>query len=241
MSAKRRILYLIHNPAWTDCRIADVLRARGCDIEYLCHPHGDPLPTVTDGYAAMIVGGSEEGHAGEPHRHPWVASELAFIREAVEAGMPFLGICMGSQLLAAAFGGTVMARPDGLTELGFYPIEATPEGVDLFAGTSHFYQAHFEGVFALPDDATLLARGHQFPVQAFRVGERAYGLQFHPDYKLSSVTHEALADEPYLARLGVQSAHEQVRLAPVYEASIQTWSERFVDHWVGWTKANVAA
>ena len=92
-----------------------------------------------------------------------------------------------------------------------------------------------------PPVATLLARGHQFPVQAFRIGRHAYGLQFHPDYKLSSVTHEALADEPYLARMGVQSAHEQVRLAPVYEASIQSWSERFVDRWVGCDRAGVAA
>lgn len=241
MSTRRRVLYLIHNPAWTDCRIADVLRGRGFDVEYLCHPHGDPLPTSIDAYAAMIVGGSDEGHAGEPEGNAWVAREIAFIREAVEAGMPFLGICMGSQLLAAAFGGTVMARPDGLTELGFYQIEATPDGVDLFAGTSHFYQAHYEGVFALPDDAILLARGHQFPVQAFRIGRHAYGLQFHPDYKLSSVTHEALADEPYLARMGVQSAHEQVRLAPVYEESIQSWSERFVDRWVGAARESAAA
>ena len=241
MRAPHRILYLIHNPAWTECRIADVLRDRGCEIEFRCHPYGDPLPKTARSYAAVIVGGSDEGHAGEPHRHPWVGREIAFVRKAVEAGVPFLGICMGSQLLAAAFGGTILARPDGLTELGYYQIEATPEGVELFAGTSHFYQAHFEGVFALPDDAVLLARGHQFPVQAFRIGRHAYGLQFHPDQKLTSVTHEALAQEPYLSRLGVQSAHEQVRLAPVYEASIQRWSERFVEHWIGWAKASAAA
>jgi GMP synthase (glutamine-hydrolysing) len=241
MSAQPSVLYLIHHPDWTDCRVADVLRNRGYRIDYLCHPAGEPLPANALEYAAIMVGGSEEGHAGRPDLHDWVACEIAFIRAAVEQGVPFLGICMGSQLLAAAFGGVVMARPDGLTELGFYPVEATAAGEDLFAGVSHFYQAHFEGVHALPENAILLARGERFPVQAYRIGETAYGLQFHPDYKLSNVTSERLAGDSYRNRLGAQPADEQIRLAPIHEASIQAWTERFVDRWVGPAERRSAA
>ena len=233
MSTNPKVLYLIHHPDWTDCRVADVLRSRDYEVEYRCHPNGDPLPVNARGYAAVMIGGSEEGHAGRPELHDWVAREIAFTRETVERGIPFLGICMGSQLLAAAFGGAVMPRPDRLAELGFYSVEPTRDGEDLFAGTSHFYQAHFEGVFALPESAVLLARGVQFPVQAYRIGETAYGLQFHPDYKLSNVTPENLAKDAYRDMFGVQSADEQLRLAPIHKASIQGWTERFVDLWVG--------
>jgi len=233
MSEQPRILYLIHHPDWTDCRVADVLRNRGYRVDFLCHPAGEPLPADPRDYAAVMAGGSEEGHAGRPELHDWVACEIDFIRSAVEHGVPFLGICMGSQLLAAAFGGAIMARPDGYTEHGFYPIEATAAGEDLFAGASYFYQAHFEGVHALPEGAVLLARGVQFPVQAYRIGETAYGLQFHPDCKLSRVTVEKLARDSYRERFGAQPAHEQLRLAPIHEPAIQAWTERFVDLWVG--------
>lgn len=227
-----RILYVVHNPAWKDCRVADAARSRGFSVDHVCPAFGDDLPAL-DGYAALIVGGSAEGHADRPDEHRWVADEIACLRAAVDRGLPTLGVCMGCQLLAAAFGGKVWARPDGLCELGFFRVDPTEEGRELFAGASHFYEAHYEGVFRLPDEAVLLARGDGFPVQAFRIGEHAYGVQFHPDMKLSTLTREFLENDSYRGRLGAQSVDEQLRLAPVYEASIQTWTERFVDGWIG--------
>ena len=233
-----RILYIVHNPAWTDCRVADEARARGFAVDCVCPAFGDGLPAI-EGHAALIVGGSAEGHADRPDEHRWVADEMAYIRAAVDRGVPTLGICMGSQLLAAAFGGKVWARPDGLCELGFFRVDPIGEGRELFAGASHFYEAHFEGVFRLPDEAVLLARSDRYPVQAFRIGERAYGVQFHPDTKLSALTRKFLENDSYRDMFGAQSVDEQLRLAPVYEASIQAWTERFVDRWIG--RAGVAA
>jgi GMP synthase (glutamine-hydrolysing) len=226
------VLYTLHNPAWTDDRVADVVRSRGYAVEFICPPEGDALPDISN-YAALIVGGSEDGHADRPEELSWVAEEMAYIRKAVDAGMPMLGLCMGAQMLAATYGGKVLGRPDGFTEWGFYPVNATDEGRELFAGTTHFNQAHFEGIFALPDNATLLARGEHFPVQAFRIGENAYGLQFHPDTKLSQLAKPLLDNNPYRHLMGVQGVDEQIRLAKLYEASIQMWTERFVDQWVG--------
>lgn len=225
------LLYIVHDPAWKDCRVADAVRARGHKIEFRCPPAGDSLPEIA-GYDALIVGGSAEGHADRPDELPWVAAEIAYIRHAVDGGTPMLGICMGCQLLAAAYGGKVLARPDGYCELGFYPIEATAEGHDLFEGTSHFYEAHYEGVFDLPQGAALLARGERFPVQAFRIGKNAYGTQFHPDMKLATLTRKAIATDGCMGRPGAQPADEQLRQAPIHEAAIQAWTERFVAGWL---------
>ncbi|MBC6439829.1 MAG: gamma-glutamyl-gamma-aminobutyrate hydrolase family protein [Rhodospirillales bacterium] len=226
------ILYVVHNQAWTDCRVAEVLRSRGHTIEFVCPAFGDTLPPV-DGYTALVIGGSEDGHAARPDELQWVADEIAYIREAVDKGVPTYGICMGAQLLAAAYDGKIWGRPDELCELGFYQIDATEAGRDLFEGTSHFYEAHYEGIFRLPDNAVLLARGNQFPVQAFRIGDHAYGTQFHPDVALEKLTREFLENDPYIDFFGAQSVEEQLRLAAVYEDSIQAWTERFIDTWVG--------
>jgi len=234
------VLYILHNSAWTDDRVADVVRSRGHAVEFVCPPEGDALPDIAD-YAALIVGGSDEGHAGRPEELSWVAEEMAYIRSAVDAGVPMLGLCMGAQMLAASYGGTVLGRPDGFTEWGFYPVHATDEGRDLFAGTTHFNQGHFEGIFALPEQATLLARGDHFPVQAFRIGENAYGLQFHPDTKLATLTRPFLDNNHYRHFMGVQSTDEQIRLGNLYEASIQMWTERFVDQWIGAAGSAVVA
>lgn len=226
------LLYIVHDPAWKDCRVADAVRASGRQVEFLCPPAGDPLPE-TASYEALIVGGSAEGHADRPDELAWVADEIAYIRAAVDGGMPTLGICMGCQLLAAAYGGKVLARPDGFCELGFYPVEATAEGRGLFETRGHFYEAHYEGVVALPESAVLLARGERFPVQAFRIGERAYGTQFHPDMKLATLTRKAIETDVCMERPGAQPAQEQLRQAPLHEAAIQAWTERFVDRWLG--------
>ncbi len=227
-----KVLYIIHDPAWTDCRVADTLRARGHMIDHVCPAFGDDLPALDD-YAAVMVGGSEEGHVAEPDDPPWVGREIAFVRDVLARDIPFLGICMGCQILAGASGGTVGARADGLCEFGFFCVEPTKEGTGLFRDSRCFYQAHYEGVTTLPHGAVLLATSENFPVQAFRVGENAYGVQFHPDARLDRMTHEEIAKDSLVGANGAQSIEEQVRLAHLHEAAIQRWTEGFVDHWAG--------
>ncbi len=235
-----KVLYIIHNPAWTDCRVADTVRARGYTVDHVCPAFGDELPPI-DGYAALMAGGSEEGHAATPDDPPWVALEIAYIRQAVDREIPYYGICMGCQLLAGAYGGEVSARPDGLCELGFYRVGPTDEGRSLFGEARYFYQAHFEGVMALPREATLLASGESFPVQAFRIGDHAYGTQFHPDAKLHRFTREQIARDSLVHVQGAQDIDEQVRQAPLHEPLVQEWTERLVDRWIGPAEARAVA
>ena len=93
---------------------------------------------------------------------------------------PFLGICLGAQMLVNHLGGKVEGHGDGLVEIGWYPLEATEEGKALMHWPEMVYQFHREG-FSLPTGATLLATAETYPNQAFRYGDNAWGIQFHAE------------------------------------------------------------
>ena len=225
------VLYVIHLEHWTDSRIVDVLRDNGYQVELRCHAAGDPLPEDASGYRGVVLAGGIHS-VGAADQWPYLTREIAWTRRVVEAGTPFLGMCLGSQILAHAFGGQVAARPDGRCEFGFYPITPTPAGRPLFDGLTHVYQSHHESCVVPPDSAELLASSISFATQAFRIGDSAFGVQFHPDAKLNKIADWVRDDQDNLTRPGAQSEAEQLRLAPLYEAEIQSWTERFIDHWL---------
>jgi len=142
---------------------------------------GDAIPPL-DGYDALwAMGGPMD--VWEEAEHPWLIAEKRAIREAVvERRMPYLGLCLGHQLLGAALGGTVgkMRAP----EVGILGIELTVAGRrdPLFAGIAPRHEAlqwHGAEVSAPPNGAVVLASSPLCSVQAMRVGDRAYGIQYH--------------------------------------------------------------
>jgi GMP synthase (glutamine-hydrolysing) len=127
----------------------------------------------------------------EVDRYPFLADEILWIRRALDARLPLLGICLGSQLLAKALGARVHAN--AVKEIGWYEIELTADAADdrLFRACDrvvHVFQWHGD-TFDLPEDAVLLAGAKLCRIQAFRVGDSAYGLQFHIE-----VTQPIIAD-----------------------------------------------
>ena len=113
--------------------------------------------------------------------HPYLAEEREFVRDVVANGTPYLGICLGAQMLARALDGRVY--PAGIREIGFNALRPTPQATDdpllsVFADGDMVFHWH-EDTFELPHGAALLARGDDVPMQSFRIGERAWGVQFH--------------------------------------------------------------
>jgi GMP synthase-like glutamine amidotransferase len=118
----------------------------------------------------------------ETDRHPWLVDELSFIARTVDAGVPFLGVCLGAQLLAGALGADVFPGP--VPEVGVDRVTVAPGAAadPVFAGLPPSFEVlQWHGdTFDLPEGATLLAGSARYPHQAFAVGS-AYGLQFHAE------------------------------------------------------------
>jgi GMP synthase (glutamine-hydrolysing) len=173
-----RLLVLQHIACEPPAAYEDELREWGVDLVRVEVDEGQPLPDWR-GFAGIVAMGGPMG-AYEDEAYDWLPHEKKLIADAVRAGVPFWGVCLGSQLLAASLGARVYAGERA--EVGVLPVMLTDAAADdpVFAGAPHqFPTLQWHGdTFDLPDGATLLASSPAYPHQAFRV-ERAYGLQFH--------------------------------------------------------------
>jgi GMP synthase (glutamine-hydrolysing) len=156
-----------------------VLAERGARLHRVELDEGDPLPDFDRFDAVVAMGGPMS--VNDDADLPWLTAEKRAIGDAVRAGMPYFGACLGVQLLAASLGARVYAGPD--PEVGVLPVTLTDEGAadPLFAGLPRSFptlQWHGD-TFDLPEGATLLASSPAYPNQAFRFGRAAYGVQFH--------------------------------------------------------------
>lgn len=156
-------------------------------------------PPALDGYDALwVLGGPMD--VWQEDQHPWLKPEKGLIRQAVEAGMPYLGLCLGHQLLAEAMGGAV--GPSKTPEIGVMPVEATQSG-GLFQDIPTSFdvlQWHSAEVTRMPPGANILAKSDACAVQAMSVGPRAFSAQFHLEVEPETVQAWAAIPE-YAAAL----------------------------------------
>ena len=157
-----------------------LLRDAGFRIKYVNferHPHAEPN---LNGYDGLIVLGGPM-NVDEVDAYPNLETEASLIREAVQRGMPVLGVCLGSQLIAKALGAKVKKNPE--KEIGWYDLSPSTDGLKdplicNFKDLEKIFQWHGD-TFELPKGAKLLASSPLCKNQAFRFGDNVYGLQFH--------------------------------------------------------------
>jgi GMP synthase-like glutamine amidotransferase len=175
-------------------RLGDWLTEAGLTLEVLRPYAGDALPETLDGYAALIVlGGDHNAYPnadGEPGA-AWFPQLESLLRKAVRTKVATLAICLGGQLLAAAHGGTVERSPSG-PEFGAKLVArrdaAEQDPIWQFVPfVPDVVQWHYDEITELPSGAVLLAASTKYPHQAFRIGERAWGTQFHIECDIDMV------------------------------------------------------
>ena len=181
---------------------------------------GQALPAHDEVAGAVFMGGPM--NVDEVERFPALAAEREWLAEAVERGMPVLGVCLGAQLLARALGAEV--RPGDGPEIGFAPVEVTAPDDPLLGGLAPRTEVlHWHGdAFDLPDGAAQLASSERTPCQAFRAGN-AWGVLFHPEADYALV--EAWLEVPTMvseavAALGEAGEHDLPQRAAEVEAAL---------------------
>jgi GMP synthase (glutamine-hydrolysing) len=164
------------------------------------------IPKEPDRYAGLVVLGGPMS-VNDSAEHPFLDETMRLIRRFAAAERPVLGICLGAQMIARAFGGEVYRM--GRLESGFRDMEATAEGrrdpvFSALGPAITSFQNHFEAVRNVPD-AIPLATGGACPIQAFRIGRTTYGTQFHPE-----VTIDIVRD--WIRKFGATFTDEEPRL-----------------------------
>jgi GMP synthase (glutamine-hydrolysing) len=234
MTADGRFLVLQHIACEPPGAYEDELRDRGYTLERVELDEGDPLPDWRD-FAGLIVMGGPMG-AYEEDRFPWLADEKSLIGEAVHAGMPMWGACLGAQLLAASLGAHVAPGPQA--EVGLLSVQRTPEGAadPVFAVLPDVFGAlqwHAD-TWELPPGAVQLARSDAYPQQAFTF-RRAYGVQFHVEVGVGLAT--AWGEVPAYAAsleaiLGPGALPRLIDEVARHEATMNEHARRLFGAWI---------
>jgi GMP synthase (glutamine-hydrolysing) len=167
---------------------------------------------------------------------PWITDELRCIELFNKAEVPYLGLCLGAQMLCRVLGARVYKHPDEETEIGYYGLSPTDSGLALsrtcgVEWPAQVYHWHREG-FDLPKGAELLAQGSSFPHQAFRLGPKGYGLQFHPEVTYAMICRWTVRAFERMNHKGAQAPDEHRAGWFRYDHAVKLWLDGFLDHWL---------
>lgn len=191
---------------------------------------GDVLPRPhLDLGGTVIFGGMQA--AEDDSGAPYLSEELRWIRNCIDAQIPVLGICLGAQLIIRSLGGRVGPLNGDLHEFGYYPITPTPAGRGLIPEDLVVTEAHYH-TFTLPKGVELLATGNLYHNQAFRFGDKVYGLQFHPECTIEIFRRWQAGATSY-GKPGAQTKAEQDALMALHDARQAEWFYGFLEKLFG--------
>ncbi|WP_199522122.1 type 1 glutamine amidotransferase [Geodermatophilus marinus] len=231
-----RLLVVVPSPTDPPERLGEWLRAAGLELDVRSVGEGDELPDDLAGVDGLVVLGGPQSSLDDAATSPELTGVRALLAQAVAGDVPTLAVCLGAQLLAQVAGGRIRVGTEG-PEVGaalvakrdaaerdplFGPLPMTPDVV----------QWHHDEVSELPPGALLLAAGPVYPHQAFRVGQRVYGLQFHVEPTAARVAQWAHGDPAGVAASPFDADTHAERVAAVADDLAAVWAPfagRFAD------------
>ncbi|MEM8551563.1 MAG: glutamine amidotransferase [Pseudomonadota bacterium] len=230
------VLIVLHQATSTPGRVGQVLRSRGFRLDIRRPALGDNLPATTRNHAGVVIFGGPQS-ANDPDA--FIKREIDFIDVPLRESTPFLGICLGAQMLAKAVGGHVAPHHGGQVEIGYYDLHPTRDGKALMEWPGKVYQWHREG-FHTPKGTPLLATGQDYE-QAFRIGENAYGIQFHPEITLAMLYRWTTRGHERMALPGARKRADHFKGRALYDGAVKSWLGRFLSLWLPQELAGQAA
>ena len=239
------VLFIENDVTCPPALVGEWLEEDGLEVRVLAAAAGDDVPSaVPDGVDAVCALGGDIG-AGDEDIAPWLVAEKSLLRDAVERGVPVLGLCLGGQLLAAANGGRV--EVSDVTEIGVSEISRTIDGladpvisatVPQRGDTIPVVQWHLDHIRELPDGAVLLMTNEACRVQAFRLGETAYGLQMHPEVDVELYESWVEGADEVVPRTATTASQSLVDVRERADELVKAW-RLAIRAWGGlvWTRA----
>jgi len=189
-----------------------------------CH-----LPETLAEHSGVVIFG---GPMSANDKDEFIRQEIGLIDIALREKKPYLGLCLGAQMLNLHLGGKVGFHPDEMVEIGYYPLSATEHGQRLGPWPEHVYEWHREGC-DLPSCARLLATSDgAFPVQAFSYGPAAFGFQFHPEITYAQVHRWTGHNPQRLTLKGAKERGDHIAGHVVHGPRVHAWLDGFLNRWV---------
>lgn len=227
--ARKPVLIILHQEHSTPGHVGHLLHARGHRLDIRRPRYGDPLPDTLSGHAGTVILG---GPMSANDKDDFMLAEIGLVELALREEAPFLGICLGAQMMALCLGAKVAPDPDGRVEIGYHAISPLPVADIGGVWPTRCYQWHNEG-FGLPAGAQALAVSHgPFPNQALRYGPAAFGLQFHPEITYAMAARWSGRNEHRLDRPGASLRDAQLSDHIAHGPLVRRWLARFLAEWL---------
>jgi GMP synthase (glutamine-hydrolysing) len=223
------VLIVLHQEHSSPGRVGQMLGKLGFSLDIRRPRFGDPLPQTMDAHAgAVIFGGPQSANDTDD----FIKREIDWIGVPLRDQKPYLGICLGAQMMARHLGSRVYPHPQGHAEVGYYPIRPTALGLSVCPQwPDAVYQWHREG-FELPSGSELMAEGDAFSIQAFRHGT-GYAIQFHPEVTHAMMYRWLVRGAHRMEMPGTKQRHEHIADRAVYDFASRNWLAAFLNHWLG--------
>ena len=220
-----KVLIVLHQELSSPGRVGYVLLESGFDLDVRRPPLGDELPATLDHHAGAVVFG---GPMSANDEDEFVRRETDWLKVPLSENPPFLGICLGAQMLVNHLGGKVEGHHEQKVEIGWYPLKATEAGAALMHWPEMVYQFHREG-FSLPTGAVLLATAETYPNQAFRYGDNAWGIQFHAELTQLMMQRWVVRGAHRFELPGAQPGRDHLGGRLIWDMHLKRWLHEFLE------------
>jgi GMP synthase (glutamine-hydrolysing) len=223
------VLVVLHQAHSNPGHVGHWLRRHDYSLDIRRHFDGDPLPgTLSDHCGAVIFGGPQSANDS----FDFIRREIDWIGVALKEHKPFLGVCLGAQMLARHLGARVDHCRHGHVEIGYHSLSATAAGLAIGGFPEQVYQWHREG-FEVPSGGELLATSDgAYPNQAFRYGTAAFGVQFHPEITFDQVNRWSGASPMRLLLRGARPRSDHIDMHLMHSPAVRTWLDGFLSRWI---------